>query len=516
MGQGEVDGHWYGYFGGATYDQSSGGPYLAHGYRDLYQVDLDSGAEKRIAQGSRDLYDWVIEPNGKVIARVERKHRSEDWQVFTGGFGGRVLASGSSKFSGVSVARGRSAASILLELPADQGSEFKELSLAGDEGQFAKAPIVTDEPILDPGTGLWVGNLKRGDQLEPTFFDAQAEARARGTMKAFPGLSVSLTSFTADLGRMIVETSGEGDSGTFWLVDITTGKADPIGEAYPLVKSEDVGTIEMVDWKAEDGLALRGVLNLPPGRDPKNLPVIVMPHGGPEDRDYPVFWWWSQLFASRGYAVFQPNFRGSSGYGTAFRDAGFGQWGRKMQTDISDGLANLVEQGIVDPKRACIVGWSYGGYAAEAGVTIQHGLYRCAVSMAGVSDLAGMLNYARDRSGDEISDAERYWKAYWGVTSMADGRLKEISPAKQADQADAPILLIHGKDDVVVPIEQSLEMQRALKAADKPVELLALPNADHWLLHEDTRLAMAKASLDFVLKYNPPDPGPTAVAAAKP
>jgi dipeptidyl aminopeptidase/acylaminoacyl peptidase len=147
---------------------------------------------------------------------------------------------------------------------------------------------------------------------------------------------------------------------------------------------------------------------------------------------------------------------------------------------------------------------------------VQRGLYRCAVSMAGVSDLGGMLDYSRDMAGGEVSDSERYWKAFMGVTTFWESELKPISPAKLASQADAPILLIHGKDDTVVPIEQSLEMARALQSAGKPVELVTLPNADHWLLHEDTRLAMAKASIAFVLKYNPPDPDPApTVAAAK-
>jgi dipeptidyl aminopeptidase/acylaminoacyl peptidase len=299
------------------------------------------------------------------------------------------------------------------------------------------------------------------------------------------------------------------------LVDVATSKADPIGAAYPDVKSASVGPIETVRWTAADGLALSGVLSLPPDRPAKGLPLIVMPHGGPEDRDYAVFNWWAQLFAARGYAVFQPNFRGSSGDGAALLDAGFGEYGRKMLTDMSDGVAALAQKGVVDPKRACIVGWSYGGYAAQAGVTLQHRLYRCAVSMAGLSDLPHFLNYVVKVSGAD-GDGLRYWRRYMGVTSPFDPSPATISPARHAADADAPILLIHGKDDSVVPIEQSLQMQRALKAAGKPVELVTLPNADHWLLHEDTRLAMAKASLAFVLKYNPPESEPTATAAAKP
>jgi dipeptidyl aminopeptidase/acylaminoacyl peptidase len=238
-----------------------------------------------------------------------------------------------------------------------------------------------------------------------------------------------------------------------------------------------------------------------------------MPHGGPEDRDYPVFFWWAQAFASRGYAVFQPNFRGSSDYGKSFRDAGFGQWGRKMQTDVSDGLAELARQGIVDPKRACIAGWSYGGYAAQAGVTVQNGFYRCAVSMGGASNLPSMLSYSADSAGS-LTATMRYWRAFMGANSTFGGDVAAISPTDLASRADAPILLIHGKDDTVVPYGQSVGMADALKRAGKPVEFVPLDGADHWLLKEDTRIAMAKASMAFVEKYNPPDPAPAQAQAS--
>jgi acetyl esterase/lipase len=517
-GAAEIKGHWYGYFGGISYASRQEGTdfYLQHMWPDLYRVDLDSGAIDMAARGSEVADDWLVGPDGAVIASTTYDEKSAYWQVRTGGFGGRVLASGKSKLSEVGrLSRGRTPDTILIDRPAEQGSIFQELKLSGDSAG-ATPDEMADDAFTDPVTRLWIGTLTLKDQPVLDFFDPKIAARVRGALKAFPGLWVNLVSYTPDFGRMIVKTSGAGDSGTYWLVDMATHKADPLGYEYPPVGSDDVGTIEMVDWKAADGLALHGVLNLPPGRDPKNLPVVVMPHGGPEERDYPEFWWWSQLFASRGYAVFQPNFRGSSGYGIDFRNAGFGQWGRKMQTDISDGLAELVRQGIVDPKRACIVGWSYGGYAAQAGVTLQHGLYRCAVSMAGVSDLQGMLNYARDEAAGNATLSQRYWKAFMGVTSDWGNQVNPISPAKHADQADAPILLIHGKDDTVVPIDQSLEMAHALKAAGKPVELVTLAGADHWLLHEDTRLAMAQASLAFVLKYNPPDPEPATPPAAKP
>jgi dipeptidyl aminopeptidase/acylaminoacyl peptidase len=232
--------------------------------------------------------------------------------------------------------------------------------------------------------------------------------------------------------------------------------------------------------------------------------VVVLPHGGPEARDYPVFDWWAQAFASQGYAVLQPNYRGSSGYGAPFVEAGQGQWGRKMQTDVSDGLAELAREGVVDPKRACIVGASYGGYAALAGVTVQHGLYRCAVAVA------EMLRYVYDKRNGDGAET-RYWDAFMGPPSG----FKDISPQRLAANADAPILLIHGKDDTVVLYDQSVAMNKALLAAGKTVEFVTMPNEDHWLSREATRIQMLKASVAFVEKYNPPDPAPAPAVAAK-
>ena len=518
-GEAQIAGRWYGYFGGITYatDRDPNNAWLDHMWPDLYRVDLDTGDVQIAAHGSEIAQNWLVGPDGQVIARTSYDEQHGGWEVRTGASSGRVLASGKSALSSVgSLNRGRTPDSIVIEEPSGDANYWQELKLSGEAVTDTPADETVNDILLDPVTHQWVGKVVRGDQPTPIFFDPLAESRVRGALKAFPGLSTQLISFTPDLGKMIIETSGTGDSGTYWLVDIDTGKADPVGQEYPDVPLDAVGTVEMVDWKAADGLALRGVLSLPAGRDPKNLPVVVMPHGGPVARDYPIFDWWAQLFASRGYAVFQPNFRGSSGYGVAFRNAGFGQWGRKMQTDVSDGLAALAARGIVDPKRACIVGWSYGGYAAEAGVTVQQGLYRCAVSMAGVSDPEGLIIYARQKSAGDDTSEVRGWKEYLGVTSEWHNDLNAISPVKLAAKADAPILLVHGTDDTTVPIEQSQAFERALKAAGKPVEFITLPHADHWLLQDDSRLTMAKASLDFVLSHNPPDPESAPQPAPKP
>jgi dipeptidyl aminopeptidase/acylaminoacyl peptidase len=395
----------------------------------------------------------------------------------------------------------------------DNGDITEEVPLGGGPAKTVFDENSNDSPIEDPLSRLWIGSATDGDEPSMIFFSPLMQARWAGSRKAFPGYRVHLTSWNQDFNRMIVFTEGGDDSGTYWIVDIDKHSANILGQAYPTVTDKDVGPVRMIDYKAADGLELHGVLTLPPGREPKTLPLVVMPHGGPWARDYPRFDYWAQAFASRGYAVFQPNFRSSTGYGQKLYEAGYGEIGRKMQTDISDGVAELARQGIVDPKRACIVGWSYGGYAAQAGVTIQQGLYRCAVSMAGVSDMAKQLKYTEDESGGPESVGARVWQLFLGVKTDW-GPLRDISPVSLAARADAPILLIHGSDDTVVPISQSDAMERALKAAGKPVERVTFPGADHGLLREDTRVAMLKASLAFVQKYNPADPPQQAVASA--
>jgi dipeptidyl aminopeptidase/acylaminoacyl peptidase len=219
-------------------------------------------------------------------------------------------------------------------------------------------------------------------------------------------------------------------------------------------------------------------------------------------RDEPGFDWWAQAMASRGYAVLQVNYRGSAGFGWNFLKAGFGEWGRKMQTDLSDGVRHLAAEGIVDPKRVCIVGASYGGYAALAGATLDPGVYRCAASIAGPSDMRRFVVWSKTQSGIE---AQRYWSRFMGAEALRDPVLQQISPAMNADKTEIPILLIHGRDDTVVPLEQSQIMERALQKAGKPVEMVVMPGEDHWLSRGDTRLQMLSSVVGFLEKHNPPN-----------
>jgi dipeptidyl aminopeptidase/acylaminoacyl peptidase len=289
------------------------------------------------------------------------------------------------------------------------------------------------------------------------------------------------------------------------MLDRNTGAVTLIDNAYHGVAAADVAAVSVINYTAADGRKLLAYLTLPNGKPAKSLPLIVLPHGGPAARDLPGFDWWAQALASRGYAVLQPQFRGSDGFGYDYLAAGFGEWGRKMQTDLSDGVRYLAAQGVIDAKRVCIVGASYGGYAALAGATMDHGVYRCAVADAPVSDPHTLLQWIQTREHESDSLGLRFSARFMGAQDADDPRLSEISPLGHAASADIPVLLIHGKDDTVVPYKQSQAMADALKAAGKPVTLVTLDGEDHWLSRSATRQQMLQATVTFLEANNPPN-----------
>lgn len=499
----QVGGRWYAFLGGLRFQKSqTNRRYIfKDNHPDLFRVDLDTGAAKLMAEDDAGdtVKSWVVGANGEIDAVLEYDQRDGGWRIRNAAR--KVIAQGEDQFGDTLLAgKGRGEGTVIYRERTAEGEDaWTEARIDTGEKLILFRGIRIADQFRNPATNVMIGYRRDADRPDNRFFDEAAQDRVRAAMQAFPGKNVRLESWSQAFDRFLVQTDGPGDAGTWWLADITTGRADEIGRLYPQVRSADVGPVQVVKYKAADGLDVEGVLTLPPGREAKGLPLVVMPHDGPAQRDYPEFDWRAQAFAGRGYAVFQPNFRGSEGYGAEFRDAGDRQWGKAMQTDISDGVAELGRLGIVDPKRACIMGQAYGGYAALAGVTLQQGLYRCAVAVAPISDLPRMRNWLAYKVG-RVGPGLRNFRAEVGT----DADLALVSPVRLAAQADAPVLLIHGKDDTEVPIEQSRAMEKALKTAGKPVDFLQLEGEDHWLSREETRLAMLRAAVAFVERHNPP------------
>jgi dienelactone hydrolase len=499
-GSGEADGHLYGYFrswsGGVGMEVS-----LA-----LFRIDLDTGDLKMVGDGERRGYDWVTGAQGQVIARSYYDLPTKTWTLLAGAEGQRVLFSKVTPLDEVETkGLGRTPDTVLVEDQTGAEDALMEVPLDGSPPRPVLEGLHVSGELRSPTTRQLLGAL--GEAGKASFFDPALQARYDAAIKPFAKYHVTLKSHDEAFDRLILFTDGADDAGTYWMVDLATGQASELAEAYPKVRPADVGPTSKIAYAAGDGMKIEAVLTLPPGRKASGLPLVVLPHGGPIGIvDKVGFDWWAQAFASRGYAVLQPNYRGSGGRGAAFRRAGYGEWGKKMQTDLSDGVAYLAKEGTIDPKRVCIVGASYGGYAALAGVTLQKGVYRCAVSYGGVSN----LNHLLHRGGGNHDDTPggRAIMAMLGGSWSGDPELSSHSPLFQAKNADAPILLIHGKDDIVVPIADSENMDGALKTAGKDETFVRLDGEDHWLSKGATRTEMLKAGMGFVLQHDPPDPAP--------
>jgi dipeptidyl aminopeptidase/acylaminoacyl peptidase len=488
------------------------------GVGSLFRVDLDAHRSMIKAEATSKTDQWLVDRAGEPLARTEYDAKSGVWVLKVARPSGwRVLKTIEGKIDHPAVlGLGRDGRAVLVSDVDGDKVAVREIAPGADDWG---PPTLAQQDfglIFDPGTDALIGTHELvGDADKYTFFSASDQAAWSAIVKAFPGQRVNLASvyedpddsattaaMSEDHRKVVVVADSPTDGPGYFIVDLNTGKAQFGGPAYTGLKPADVSTVRPVAFKAADGLALSGYLTLPPGKDAKALPLIVFPHGGPAARDAPGFDWWAQAMSSRGYAVLQVNYRGSDGFGGDFLEAGYGQWGRKMQTDLSDGVRYLAAQGFVDPKRVCIVGASYGGYAALAGAALDPGVYRCAVDISGPSELKRFVAWSQDQNGET---SQRYWSRFMGVDGKRDPRLEAISPADNADKVTIPILIIHGKDDTVVPFEQSQIMADALKRAGKSVDLVVLSHEDHWLSHGDTRLQMLQATMDFLAKNNPAD-----------
>lgn len=496
----KLDGDWNVYFGAIELRYSGGRYTFNHGRPYLYRYDVANEDSRRVSlPGRENTYrTWLLDANGEVAATLDLSRNDGDWTIKNAD--DKRIASGRQSAGSIwLIGLGYDGTTaIYAERDERNLSTVYEVTLADGTVQEFLPDTDFERLYFDERTGHLIGYvLETGEPVfrNPAHRDAVSKIR-----KSFRDLDFRMVDWTPDFDRVLIRTSGNGDSGTWFMVDLESMTADGFASERLAIAPEMVGPISTFTYTAGDGLELDGILTLPPGRDPKNLPVIMLPHGGPHAHDREQFDWWAQAFASRGYAVFQPNFRGSTNRDQAFKLAGYGQWGRAMQTDISDGLAALAEAGIVDPQRACIVGASYGGYAALAGVTLQQGIYRCAVAVAPVSDLSAMYDEEYRASGEQ-----RILKTSLLQQLGPKDGWKAVSPRRHADRADAPIMLIHGEDDTVVPFSHSYQMADKLKDHDKPYELVKLEGEDHWLSLSSTRLQMLTAAVRFVEEHNPPD-----------
>lgn len=480
---------------GMTFEKGKGVP-------TLFRIDPRGGRAQIVDVGIRGMDDLFVGADGRLGAFTLYAEKANISALVVGK--SLSLPSKDFRHSVSIIGRGRTADTLLASYHDEETSHFVEVSLTDGSWGAVFNDIEDDSALFDAGTGLLIG-LRRleGDKLNYTFFDAADASMWKALEAVYPGARIDLVDRSADRNLLIVHVDRAGEGPFYAMVDRRKSEASVIGPIYNDLKAEDVSPVRALRYTAADGLEITGYLTLPRKGPAKNLPLVVLPHGGPVARDEPGFDWWAQALAFQGYAVLQPNYRGSDGFGSKFLLAGMGEVGRKMQTDLSDGVRFLAAEGVIDPSRVCIVGASYGGYAALAGAALDRGVYRCAVSVAGISDLKAFLKTLK------AEDGERAFKGWnYLLKGTGDVSLTDISPIRHVKDITIPVLLIHGRDDTVVNFDQSAEMERAMKRANKAVELVTLAQEDHFLSRGATRYLMLDRVSRFLAQYNPANPVP--------
>lgn len=506
----------------------------------LWRSDPETGLGRLINDGGGDLDrenryvdDWLLDKQGNIVARSVYSFRNERFSIERKIEGkwkpvlARKIVTRDGTFAPFMTGLGHDGQSIVIfdmetgsnAQGADRRFHYYELAVDGTfSAPLEPGDATRDRPIFNPETGRLAGFVQTGEAPEYNLSDPLMSKLYQKAQDAAPGQAVKVVSTARDPHRMIIFAQGGEEPGAYYFIDFATGQTQEIGDIHPEVPSEWVASQKVVSYKASDGLEIGALLTLPPKPEPKHLPLIVLPHDGPQAHDSRGFDWLAQVLASRGYLVLQPNYRGSDGAGPAFMAAGKGQWGRRMQSDLADGVSYLVGEGLADPARVCIIGRGYGGYAALEGATTPV-TWRCSAALGGISDIGDYVSWVKgkrplpdpDKIASLTADAEwpRAFSPDPGSVSIVTGYLGDpaawngLSPRNQVADIKAPVLLVHQTDDRAVPLRQSKQMRDALQSAGKAVTYVELPGSDHELATEGTRLATAEAVLDFLKVYNP-------------
>ncbi|WP_395647464.1 alpha/beta hydrolase family protein [Terricaulis sp.] len=477
------------------------------GGAELWRINVRTGDHTTVDRGGLYTFNWVVDSEGIPVLRQD---------VIANGRGYAWSRRGRGQNSWTEIIRFRGAEG------ANSGPTFQGLGPAVAPGQvFVLARRDNDDTsglyVYDAGTGQYVETVETNPDFDVSSAirdldnnkilaacwwghrwecDPKDETFGRywvGVTRALGDqLNVRLEARGGERGELwLLRTNGPQDLGTYRLYNIETRQLATLFTVRPTADASLLPTQRVVQYTARDGTQLWGYLWIPPGvTNATNLPTIVVPHGGPEGRDVWGFDPFAMTFASQGYAVFQPNFRGGGGFGRRFVEAGHRQWGLRMQDDVVDGARYLIQQGITDPNRICITGWSYGGYVAMTASFQNADVFKCSVAGAGVSDMVAMQRWVRagPRDADVASGggqgsqsmSYRYWTEAMGDPDTDRAMMDAHSAAQNADRVGMPLLLIHGEEDETVPIEQSQLMVRAMQRAGKQVRLVELPDTNHY------------------------------------
>jgi dienelactone hydrolase len=478
------------------------------GLPEVVKVDVLTGREEVVQHQNPVVEGWSADASG--VVRIGTRYNGD-----TGRYTALYRPNGNSNFR--TIVDEKEDRLNVVPLPRIYLADGKALTLSRHDGYTAVYEVNPETMKLGRKVfgvaGYDVDGVvatPKGDALESVVVTEQREKvyymepRLKEIQQAleetFGKGNVEIVSADRARETIVADVSAPGAPGAFYVYDTRTGGVGRLGWVNAAIKDAPVNPTSVVRYRASDGKEIEAVLTMPRHRaGQKNLPLIVLPHGGPWARDAADWEYvpWAQPLAELGYVVIQPNYRGSAGYGREWEKAADGNWGERMQDDLNDAVTYLAGQGLVDPKRVCMMGWSYGGYAASRAAQRDGSKYRCAISGAGPHDIPAMVAYDRTYLGE--------YGAKHALGSA--GKLSQVSPGLHAKEYSAPILIIHGEKDQRVPVSQSRDLARHLRDAGKvegrDFEYLEIPRETHNLLLESSRLKVLQAVKAFLDKHNP-------------
>lgn len=463
-------------------------------YPEVYKVSTGKKRKEELVQRSRlNIGHWLADANGEVRMGVgylsdrmiiDAKMTDGSWKTV---HNARYLYD----FHFYPQVIGKSGIAYVLSYHESDRAACYEYHI--ETQTFGRRLFKHDQVDID---GIYYSRLKDDveyatfafDKRELRFFDDQLGRDYLAICRALPDTVNLIESESADERRMIIFASSSDNPGSYFLFDRDSQQLKFLGSRYPDLENIPLSKTRAINYKARDGMTIYGYITFPAAYDGTSFPMVVLVHGGPYGRDVNEYNSWVQFLANRGYIVFQPNFRGSTGYGDAYWRSGYRQWGRAMQDDIIDGVNILIDGKVADKTKICIMGASYGGYAALMGVAKNPEIFCSAISISGISDLNKLMiqkgNYLnRALIGDDSSER------------------KESSPITYAENMNRPILLAHGTEDETVHFKQSEDMYEALERADKDVTFLKLQDETHKLENINNRILLFEAIERFLSRH---------------
>ncbi len=465
----------------------------------VVKLNIYSGKEKRVRSAPIPYSQFLVDNNGqpRFVVGIDNNHKTklfysikkgEKWQSFGDEFDG--------EFEPITFAQDNQSIYALKAKNGEAKSLYKYNLKTKEETLLYKSNMVDPTFIMKSELNSVYGLRLDKDYPSYIYLDNNDEEAKlhKALYGAFKGDNVDITSKTEDGKQIIVKVSSDRNPGTFYLFNTETMQAKHLFDSAAWIKPQEMSQVEPFRIKTPEGLILNGFLTLPKNKA-KNLPTVVFPHGGPHARDYWRYDPQVQMLANAGYAVIQVNFRGSTGYGKAFMQAGYKNWGSKIQDDILLATNYAIQQGITDKNRVCIFGASFGGYSALQSAIRTPELFKCAIGYAGVYDLP-MLYEEGDITSVKWGDA--FLDKTLG-TDIAQQRVQ--SPVYHVDKLKAAVLIIHGEDDQRAPLEHAEKLKEALEEHNKPFEWLVKDKEGHGFYNEANILEANQKILGFLNKY---------------